>query len=160
MRVSLKIFYMSMLFLSSTTSMSAHESTQFGADVLIGDVYATVSSDKDSVILQMYIDNDGDEDLYLLEAQTSVARDSVIFGRVGHMSAVIMDSAVIPSGDITDFGSSHLRIELYELDKRLSEGDTFDVTLEFLRGSATIPVHVHEEIHRPISREQDAVDSQ
>lgn len=159
MRVVLKIFGLSML-LSWTTPMSAHESTQFGADVLIGEAYATVSSKKDSVILQMYIDNSGDEDIYLLEAQTSIAKGSAIFGRVGHMSAVVMDSTLIPSGYITDFGSSHLRIELYELNRRLNEGDTFDVTLEFLRGSATIPVHVHEETHGAISREHDAIDSQ
>ena len=141
-----KISYLLLSTFLLVTSANAHESVQFGADVVISEIAAVAGPVGGHTVVEMYIDNDSSESLYLNKAWSEVAENSIIIARLGHMTAINLESIAIPAGESADFASSHLRIELTGLNQPIDPDDVFSVHLEFMRGKITVPVHVHSSI--------------
>ncbi len=111
--------------------------------MVIENVWATPASVGGRSILRLRIVNEGHEHARLLGAETSVAEEARIVGRIGNRETTTFSSISIRPDSALDFTTDHLWIELGPLKRPILAGESVPVELVFVRSRMHLDAHVH-----------------
>lgn len=75
---------------------------------------------------------------------TPVAREARLVARIGDIETAVLESIGAPAGETLDLTTSHLWYEIGPVTRDMGTGETFEMSLRFVGGKLTVPVHVHE----------------
>ncbi|MEQ9642754.1 MAG: copper chaperone PCu(A)C, partial [Alphaproteobacteria bacterium] len=87
--------------------------------------------------------NEGSVNMHLLGISTEVAEHAVLIADVGDGKLVQLESINIPADSTLDLTTSHLRYEIYPLNRTLRADDEFAINLDFVTWKTQAQVHVH-----------------
>ncbi len=135
--------FLALLQISSWGVARADVSLEVGDNVRVERATATAAQEGESSRLQFRIVNDSSSRIHVTGIETSVAPTARLVARIGPGEYSTLESLGIPPGETFDLTTSHLWYETGPLVRSLSEGEVFEMTLGFVAGSLSVPVHVH-----------------
>lgn len=116
----------------------------FDTDVTVEAATASPGRKGGSSRIRFRLVNEGSEALHVIGIETDLGERAQLVGRIGTVRTSVLDSIGAPAGETLDLTTSHLWFEIDPLARDLREGEVFDVRLNFVKGSISVPVHVHE----------------
>ena len=131
-------------YLGGASYATADVRQEYGASVVVENVYATAGHVGDSAFLRFRIVNDSRDDLHLVGLTTDVAPSARLLADVGKDQPAVLESIGIPAESTLDLTTSHLRYELHPLRVDLVPGSTFPIVLRFVNGRIQTEAHVHD----------------
>ncbi|MAD38249.1 MAG: hypothetical protein CMO28_16285 [Tistrella sp.] len=114
-----------------------------GLNVRIDAATATAARQGETSRIRFRIVNDSPAAFHVIGIETPVAREARLVADVGESERNVLESIGVPAGESLDLTTSHLWYETGPLTRDLDAGETFDMTLRFVGGQLTVPVHVH-----------------
>lgn len=130
--------------LASAWPAGADAVVDLDTDVTVEAATASPARKGESSRIRFRLVNEGSAALHITGIETDLAERTQLVGRIGAVRTAVLDSIGAPSGETLDLTTSHLWFEIDPLERDLREGETFDVRLNFVEGSISVPVHVHE----------------
>ncbi len=116
---------------------------ELGGDLRVELVSATPGPIGGKSDLRFRIVNDSQAKVVLLGIETPVAERANLVAGLGSGRTGVLQSFTIAPEDRFDLTTSHLRYEIFPLNRPLVSGEEFPVTLNFLSFSITVSAHVH-----------------
>ena len=115
-----------------------------GLNIRIEAVTASAARQGEVSRIRFRIVNDSGTAFHVIGIDTPVAPMTKLIADVGKAEKTVFDSIGVPAGETLDLTTSHLWYETGALTRDLQSGETFDMTLRFVGGEFTVPVHVHD----------------
>ncbi|NVJ97726.1 MAG: copper chaperone PCu(A)C [Alphaproteobacteria bacterium] len=112
----------------------AHDSERHAGAIMIEKAWARKTSRTVSAAAYMSVKNTGHETDELLDAESPIARTTMIhrsYEEDGIMKMDHMEAIALSPGETVDFAPGGFHIMLMGLEKPLEKGDVFPVTLTF-----------------------------
>lgn len=131
------------LALSFTLTAAADESLEAGGGVRIEDATATPAPRSAYSSLRFRLVNDSTATFHILGIESPLASNARLVARLGTEDATVLESIGVPPDEALDLTTSHLHYEVGPLERALAEGETVEMTLRFVGGELSFPVHVH-----------------
>lgn len=122
---------------------SADETTE-GWDVTVEDAMTASAEDGEHSVLQFRLDNASSQDFVLRAARTPVAGSARLMMRMPVVGPMAVRQVLVPSGEIVDFSTNHLWIEIGPLMRGLLPDETIEFELIFDGWTLPAEAHVHE----------------
>jgi len=134
------------VFVSITGLFAVQADTPFevGWNIRIEAATASPARQGESSRIRFRIVNDSRGNFHVIGIEIPVAQMATLVADVGEAHKYILDSIGVPAGEILDLTTSHLWFETTAVIRNLQPGETFDMTLRFVGGELTVPVHVHD----------------
>ena len=107
---------------------------EVGNNILVDAATATVARQGETSRIRFRVVNGSTATFHLLGLDTAVSRGARLIADVGKAERTILESIGIPAGETLNLTTS----------RDLEAGEVFDMTLLFVGGQLTVPVHVHD----------------
>ena len=117
---------------------------EVGNNILVDAATATVARQGETSRIRFRVVNGSTATFHLLGLDTAVSRGARLIADVGKAERTILESIGIPAGETLNLTTSHLWYETGPVTRDLEAGEVFDMTLLFVGGQLTVPVHVHD----------------
>ncbi|MEO1458416.1 MAG: hypothetical protein AAFV49_12775, partial [Pseudomonadota bacterium] len=90
------------------------------------------------------LDNASSQDFVLRGARSSVAGSAIIMMRMPVVGPMEPDQVIVPRGELVDFSTSHLWVELSDLNDDLLPNEMIEFELIFNGWTLSAEAHIHE----------------
>lgn len=131
-------------FVFSLSVVQADTPFEVGQNLRIEAATASATQKGEAARIRFSIINDSTATFHIVGIDVPVADRAQLVADVGEARKEVLDSIGVPAEEILDLTTSHLYFETSAVTRNLRQGETFDMTLEFVGGQLTIPVHVHD----------------
>ena len=131
------------LTIGSVPLAQADTPLDIGNSVRIEAATGTPAQVDESSRIRFRILNDSPSQIHLMRVETKVAGVARLVARIGEDEYTTLESLGVLPGEVLDLTTSHLWYETGPAIRDLEKGQSFGMTVGFVRGSLTIPVHVH-----------------
>lgn len=131
------------LIATIAVGVAADETTE-GWDVTVEDAMVAVAQQGGQSVLRFRLDNASSQDFVLRGARSSVAGSAIIMMRMPVVGPMEPDQVIVPRGELVDFSTSHLWVELSDLNDDLLPNEMIEFELIFNGWTLSAAAHIHE----------------
>lgn len=114
-----------------------------GSNILIEAATAIPARQGEFSCIRFRIVNDSTAAFHIIGIDTPLAQEARLVAHIDQGEYRVLDSIGVAAGETLDLSTSHLWYEVGPIVRDLRAGETFDITLKFVEGQLTVPVHVH-----------------
>lgn len=131
------------LIATIAVGVAADETTE-GWDVTVEDAMVAVAQQGGQSVLRFRLDNASSQDFVLRGARSSVAGSAIIMMRMPVVGPMEPEQVIVPRGELVDFCTSHLWVELSDLNDDLLPNEMIEFELIFNGWTLSAEAHIHE----------------
>lgn len=139
----LKVPLFIVLIFSLIPITGADETSEQTTGIIVEGAHATIHKERLSAGLEFSVTNMGPRDVTLLGLSSDLAESIEVYFFEDGKRSIISDLTILQE-ETLDLASSHIKIELIGIKRKLSSGSTFEFILNFRDFKTTAVAHVHE----------------
>lgn len=149
MRMRRRLWFSSLLMIVfvaiiSLSTVRADTPLETGWNVRIEAATASPAQQGEAARIRFRIVNESTATFHVIGIDVPVADMARLVADVGEAGQDVLDSIGVPAGETLDLTTSHLYFETAAVTRNLQQGETLDMTLQFVGGQLNVPVHVHD----------------